>query len=178
MIVGLVGHAGRWPTHDNHSPPASFFAGQPVISSYSVDEMMPATPEPVKIQTPSSFSVTQKAMVNSIAATSVLVREDVMGDAETLAAMFSKLWGIPSDLILRCAAASPVLQADLRRAFIASDDVAPQVIAPANVRRALSVSASPAGHTVFGEMQLLDYQRARVAAAAGFYNSTSVQHPT
>ena len=175
MFVGLVGSAPEWPSAISSPFPRGFFGGQPILSHASVEEMSPAKPESISIRVPAKFSIIQKCLTNGIAAISVLCREDVMGDAEKLAECIGRLWGVPASVLLECARATPVLQADLRRVFIASDEISPQIIAPATIRRGISVAASAASSDVFGPNVLIDYQRARTAPASSFYNSSCIE---
>eukprot|EP00971_Amphidinium_carterae_P028723 565513-Amphidinium_carterae.1 len=138
--------------------------------------MEPFRSAPIVIPSPANLTSKQKRIVKAVAVVSLMLRGDVAGDAEAMAALYAEMRGVSADIILRCASALPLLSADLEQIFLHSDDVKPQLLAATSVRRAISVAASPGGRDIFGSSVLIDYQRARTATATAYFMAMDIEH--
>lgn len=175
LVVGKAKGVDNFTTLFKYSETPGFFGDVPTISALSSSEMRPAKTSGIQLAAIAGMTAKQKRLLKSIAIISLLMRPDVAGDAEAAAEFYSKLRGVSADTLLRCAASTSLLSADLQEIFLGSDKVKPQLLASTAVRRSIAVAAAPGGHVAFGNDVLIDYQRTRVAAAAAFRNSCDLE---
>lgn len=170
LIVGSVcADNVEWPTFDGRKT-SHYFCGEPFMPT----GVEPAIKTSLKTTPLLKLSESNKnplvrAMMTAAALVDLQTKGEVLGDAEKLRDVYTKIWGLPADFLEYLAGFNISPDGDLLRYALGGSPKMPTCLMPVNYRRVVSVAQGGVTRDAYGTHVSLNWTRMRAVAEATFY---------